>query len=161
MSTTSRVSTCLWFNGRAEEAARLYVSLLPNSRITTITRHPAGALMPEGAEMTVELELDGVPFILLNGGPMFPQSESASISVLCDTQAEIDRLWGALTANGGKESQCGWLKDPYGVSWQIVPAQMSAWMREPQMQARVMAAFMPMRKLDLATLEAAAAGVKP
>lgn len=98
-----------------------------------------------------------MPYQALNGGPFFKLSEACSISVACETQAEIDRLWNALTANGGAESQCGWLRDRFGLSWQIVPRQMSAWMTGPN-AARVVAAFMPMKKLDLATLERAARG---
>jgi predicted 3-demethylubiquinone-9 3-methyltransferase (glyoxalase superfamily) len=160
MTKPQRISTCLWFDRDGEEAADLYTSLFDNSRITAISRYPKGAPLPEGTAWLVEFTLDGTPFQALNGGPHFKQSEAASISVACDTQAEIDRLWTRLTANGGAESHCGWLKDRFGVSWQIVPAQMSTWMRDkdPERTARVVAAFMPMAKLDIATLEAAYRG---
>jgi predicted 3-demethylubiquinone-9 3-methyltransferase (glyoxalase superfamily) len=152
-----RVTTSLWFDREAEPAAQLYTSLIPNSRITATTRHGEGAQQPAGTAWLVSFELDGVPYQALNGGPYFKLTEACSISVACETQAEIDRLWNALTADGGAESQCGWLRDPFGLSWQILPAQMDAWMRGPH-AARVVAAFMPMHKLDLATLERAARG---
>lgn len=153
----SRISTCLWFDREAEAAAEFYVSLIANSRIVSMSRYGPGQNMPEGLALVVALELDGQRFQLLNGGPMFPQTEAASISVACDTQAEIDRLWAALTADGGRESRCGWLKDRYGVSWQIVPSQLSALMTGPA-AGRVAQAFMQMRKFDIAALEAAAKG---
>jgi predicted 3-demethylubiquinone-9 3-methyltransferase (glyoxalase superfamily) len=108
--------------------------------------------------MLVAFELGGVPYQALNGGPVYKLSEACSISVSCDTQAEIDRLWSALTADGGAESQCGWLRDRFGLSWQIVPSALGAWMTGPN-APRVVAAFMPMKKLDIATLERAARGV--
>ncbi|MEZ5995312.1 MAG: VOC family protein [Hyphomonadaceae bacterium] len=158
--SASRISTCLWFNGDPEEAAKHYVSLIPNSRIKSVSRYGPNMPLPEGTPLMVELELDGAAYMLLNGGPQFPQSEAVSIVVACDTQADIDRLWEALTANGGNESQCGWCKDRWGVSWQIVPRQMGAWMTDPDKEkvGRVAAAFMPMKKLDIATLEAAFRG---
>jgi predicted 3-demethylubiquinone-9 3-methyltransferase (glyoxalase superfamily) len=149
-----KVSTCLWFNTDAEEAATLYTSILENSRITAISRRPGGqALM-------VEFELDGVTFQALNGGPHFKLSEACSLSVACETQEEIDRLWTTLIADGGEEGQCGWLKDRFGLSWQIVPCALRAMMTDsdPSRVARVVGAFMPMKKLDLAQLEAAFRG---
>lgn len=146
-----KVTTCLWFDDQGEEAARCYVSLLPNSRIASISRQP------DGRALVVELVLDGVTFQILNGGPTFRLTESCSLSVACDDQAEIDRLWAALTASGGRESQCGWLVDRFGLSWQIVPRALGRMMTDPDPErvARVTAAFMPMKKLDLAALEAA------
>jgi predicted 3-demethylubiquinone-9 3-methyltransferase (glyoxalase superfamily) len=152
-----RVTTCLWFDREGEPAAQLYTSLIPNSRITAISRYGAGGPMPTGLAMTVAFELDGVPYQALNGGPVYKLTEACSLSVQCDTQTEIDRLWSALLAGGGAESQCGWLRDRFGLSWQIVPSAMDAWMSGPN-AARVVAAFMPMKKLDLATLERAARG---
>lgn len=148
------VTTCLWYADRAEEAVRFYVSLFPESQITATSRQP------DGRALMLEFTLDGVQFQALNGGPFFTLTEACSLSVACDTQAEIDRLWNALLADGGEESQCGWLKDRFGLSWQIVPRRMGVWMTDPDPErvARVTAAFMPMRKLDLATLEAAYAG---
>jgi predicted 3-demethylubiquinone-9 3-methyltransferase (glyoxalase superfamily) len=148
------VSTCLWFDANAEEAAGFYTSLFENSRISAISRQPGGrALM-------VEFELDGVVFQALNGGPYYKLSEACSLSVACDTQAEIDRLWSALTADGGEEGKCGWLKDRFGLSWQIVPRALGPMMTapDPARVARVVAAFMPMKKLDLEALEAAFRG---
>lgn len=160
MTRPQRVCTCLWFERDAEEAANLYTSLFENSRIGTVSRYGKGAAFPEGTAWLVEFTLDGTPFQALNGGPHFKLTEAASISVSCDSQAEIDRLWARLTANGGAESHCGWLKDRFGLSWQIVPSQMTTWMtdKDPARSARVVAAFMPMRKLDIATLEAAYRG---
>ena len=160
MTKPNRISTCLWFDREGEEAANLYTSLFDNSHITAVSRHGKGSNLPEGTAWLIEFTLDGTPFQILNAGPHFKLTEAASISVNCDTQAEIDRLWTRLTANGGAESRCGWLKDRFGVSWQIVPSQMSTWMRgkDPARIARVVAAFMPMAKLDIATLEAAYRG---
>lgn len=153
------VSTCLWFNGRIREAAELYTSLIPNSRIIEQTEYP-DVEIPEdshapGDPLTIDFELDGVPYQLLNGGPAFPQSEAASIVVVVDSQDEIDRLWEGLTANGGQESQCGWLKDPFGVSWQIVPRQLLELQQGPNGPAVITEMF-TMQKLDIARLEAAA-----
>lgn len=153
------VRTCLWFDGRIEEAAELYVSLVPGSRILSIERYPEGHPFPGGREggdaLTVDLELAGVPYQLLNGGPAFPPTEAASIVVTIDGQEEVDRLWDALVADGGEESQCGWCKDRFGVSWQVVPQQLVDLMRGPHAQA-VTQAMLSMRKLDVARLEAAA-----
>jgi predicted 3-demethylubiquinone-9 3-methyltransferase (glyoxalase superfamily) len=151
---TGRVSTCLWYDSDAEEAARFYTSLLENSRIRAIGRQP------DGRVLVVDFELDGVPFQALNGGPVYQLNEACSISVSCDDQAEIDRLWAALLAGGGEESRCGWLKDRFGLSWQIVPRALATMMTDPDPArvARVVEAFMPMIKLDLAVLEAAYRG---
>ena len=159
MTPKQKVSTCLWFDRQAEEAAKFYVSLFDNSRITSISRYGKGARMPEDLPLVVTFELDGRSFMALNGGPVFPFTEAASMVVQCETQAEIDRVWSALSA-GGKEVQCGWLKDKYGLSWQVVPARLGEMMTDcdPAKTARVMAAFMKMVKFDLATLEAASRG---
>jgi predicted 3-demethylubiquinone-9 3-methyltransferase (glyoxalase superfamily) len=154
-----KISTCLWFDAQAEEAAHFYESLFANARVTEISRYGPGQRMPEGLALVVNIEIEGARFMLLNGGPIFPQSEAASICVRCDTQAEIDRLWSALTADGGKESMCGWLKDRFGVSWQITPAILGELMSgDPARAARVMGVFMRMRKFDIAALQAAARG---
>lgn len=146
-----RIATCLWYDREAEEAARFYTGLFDDARITAVSRQP------DGCALMVEIELAGTAYQLLNGGPVFVLSEACSISVDCDTQAEIDRLWSALVADGGSESRCGWLKDRFGLSWQIVPSALGAMMTDPDPErvARVTAAFMPMKKLDLAALEAA------
>lgn len=160
MAQTSRVSTCLWFNSEAEDAAKFYVSLLPNSRITGLSRYDKGAPLLEGTVLTVTFELDGTPFIALNGGPIFPQTEAASVVVQCDTQAEIDRLWNALMTDGGKESQCGWLKDKYGVSWQIAYSRIWEMIQDDDRAKvdRTLAAVRGMVKLDIAKLDAAYKG---
>jgi predicted 3-demethylubiquinone-9 3-methyltransferase (glyoxalase superfamily) len=154
-----KISTCLWFDTQAEEAARFYVSLFANARVAEISRYGPGQRMSEGLALVVNIEIEGARFMLLNGGPIFPQSEAASICVGCDTQAEIDRLWSALTADGGKESMCGWLKDRFGVSWQVTPAILGPLLSgDPARAARVMSAFMQMQKFDIAALQAAARG---
>ena len=157
----ARVRTCLWFDGNVDEAAEFYTSLVPDSRIVgtmpyTPTDNSPGA-PPEGQSLTVDIELAGVPYVLLNGGSSFTQSEAASIEVVVDTQEEIDRLWSAIVDGGGQPSQCGWCKDRYGVSWQIVPQQLYDLISGPQ-AAAVTAEMLGQTKLDIARLEAAAAG---
>jgi predicted 3-demethylubiquinone-9 3-methyltransferase (glyoxalase superfamily) len=149
-----RVTTCFWFDSDAEQAATLYTSLFEDSRITAISRQS------DGRALLVEFELGGVRFQALNGGPQYRLSEACSLSVACDTQREIDRLWSALLADGGEESRCGWLRDRFGLSWQIVPRSLGTMMTDPDPArvARVVAAFMPMNKLDLAAIEAAYRG---
>ncbi len=154
----AEIAPCLWFDGKAEEAASLYVSLLPDSRIDRINRSPVDTpSCPAGGVLTVEFTLAGRPHIALNGGPQFSFTEAVSLSVLCDTQAEVDRLWDALTANGGQPGPCGWLKDRYGLSWQIVPRRGLELFFGPDRErgARAMNAMMEMSKLDIAALEAA------
>lgn len=158
MTAQPRISTCLWFDDNGEAAANFYVSLFPNSRIVSVLRYGEGAPMPKGTTMLTLFELDGVPFGALNGGPQFKQSEAASIVALCEDQAEIDRLWSRLTANGGAESMCGWLKDRFGVSWQVIPEGIEKMMSDPEKGARVFEAIMPMRKIDLAALKKAYEG---
>lgn len=149
-----KVTTCLWFDTQAEDAAKLYTSLFDDSRISAVSRQP------DGQALMVEFELAGITYQALNGGPVYQLSEACSLSVACDAQAEIDRLWSALLAGGGAESQCGWLEDRFGLSWQIVPRRLGAMMTDPDPArvARVVAAFMPMKKLELAALEAAFRG---
>jgi predicted 3-demethylubiquinone-9 3-methyltransferase (glyoxalase superfamily) len=155
------ITPCLWFDTEAEDAAKLYVSIFPNSKIGTVSRVPdAGPDVhgkPAGSVMLVAFELDGQPFTALNGGPQFKHSEAVSFQVMCETQAEIDHYWNALTANGGQEGPCGWLKDKFGVSWQVVPAAIPRMMSDPDpaKPARVMQAFMQMKKMDVAALERA------
>ena len=160
MASAQKISTCLWFNTEAEEAAKFYVSLFENSRVTGLSRYGKGARMPEGTVLVVNFELAGTKFMALNGGPLFPFTEASSLVAQCDSQAEIDRLWKALTADGGKEVQCGWLKDRYGLSWQIVPSRIHDMMQEADQAKtdRVMAAILTMVKIDLAKLEAAYRG---
>lgn len=151
---------CLWFNGEAEEAASYYVSIFPNSRVGTIERYPEDSPFPDsfppGTALTVELELDGQPYVALNGGPHFQFSEAISFMILCKDQAEIDHYWDTFVRDGGQEQPCGWLKDKYGVSWQVVPEDLSRWAADPEKSVKVMQAIAPMKKLDLATLRAAA-----
>lgn len=158
----SKISPCLWFDDQAEAAAKLYVSLFPNSRIKSVARFPSDAPggKQAGEAMTVEFELDGIAFTGLNGGPMFQFSEAVSFQVDCADQAEVDRLWAALIEGGGSPSQCGWLKDRFGLSWQIIPAAMGRMMSSGDAPAikRMYDAMMTMQKLDVARLEAAFAG---
>lgn len=152
------ITPCLWFDGQAEQAAALYTRVFPNSTITHVQHYPPGTPGEEGTVMVVVFELDGQQFVGLNGGPQFPHSEAVSFQIDCADQAEIDHYWDALTADGGQEGRCGWLKDPFGVSWQVVPRRLTELIsRDAETAARVTAAFMPMGKLDLATIEAAAA----
>jgi predicted 3-demethylubiquinone-9 3-methyltransferase (glyoxalase superfamily) len=152
--------TCLWFDDDAEDAARFYVSLFPDSKLGRITPYPADAPggKQAGQTMTVEFEINGHKFMGLNGGTEFKFSEAISIQILCRDQAEIDRYWDALTSNGGEESVCGWCKDRWGLSWQVVPEQMPRLLApdNPARAKAVMDAFMGMRKFDIATIEAAA-----
>ncbi len=149
---TSKVSTCLWFDGKAEDAANFYVSLIAGSRIEQAFRPDRG-----GPALMVLFTLGGTPFHALNGGPRFQHSEAASISVSTRDQDETDRLWNALTENGGSESQCGWLKDRFGVSWQIVPEALPRLLASTDRPAadRAMQAMLGMKKIDIAALEAA------
>lgn len=157
MRSAVTVATCLWFDRQAEEAATFYTSLIPNSRITAVSRYEKGGPMPEGTALIVSFELAGTPYMALNGGPHFTFTEAASIVVTCETQMEIDALWQALTADGGAESQCFWLKDRYGLSWQIVPSQIQRWMmsEDKVAAARVMSVIMSSVKPDIARLETA------
>ena len=160
-----KITPCLWFDGKAEEAARLYVSLFKNSRIGNIARYgDAGSDasgQPEGDVMTVEFELDGQKFLGLNGGPEFKFSEAVSFIINCDSQEEVDRFWTKLTENGGVESQCGWLKDKFGVSWQVTPTVLTELMKSKDRTKaeRVMKAMLQMKKIDIATLKKAAEGL--
>lgn len=149
----------LWFDGNGEEAAAFYTSVFPKSKIGAITRYGPGTPGPEGGVMTVSFTLDGQEFLAINGGPQFPFTEAISLEIRCADQAEVDHYWDALT-EGGEESQCGWLKDRYGLSWQVVPASWLEIFNDPdQTRAnRAMQAMLGMRKLDIAELERAAAG---
>ncbi|HEX5182136.1 MAG TPA: VOC family protein [Allosphingosinicella sp.] len=158
----SKISPCLWFDGKAEEAANFYASLLPDSRVDKVhraaTETPSG---PVGSVLFVEFTLAGQSFQGLNGGPGYPFTQAVSFSIACEDQAEIDRLWDALTADGGSPVQCGWLRDRYGLSWQIVPKAMGRLMLgdDPAGAKRAMEAMMKMVKLDIAELERAYRGV--
>ncbi len=155
---TAKVRTCLWFHGKGEEAARFYVSLLPDSRIDSVWKSPSDTPSGKaGTVIVVDFTLAGTPYQILNGGPMYTLTEAASISVLTEDQAETDRLWAALTADGGAPIQCGWLKDRYGVCWQIVPQALPRMLNDPDRAAadRAMQAMMEMVKIDIAALEVA------
>lgn len=151
----------LWFDAQAEEAARFYCSVFPDSRIVGLTRYPEGAPVPAGEVMTVEFELSGKRFVGINGGPRFPFTEAVSFQISCEDQAEVDAFWERLLADGGEESQCGWLKDRFGLSWQVVPVGMDEVLSDPDpaRTQRAMQAMLGMRKLDVAALEAAADGL--
>jgi predicted 3-demethylubiquinone-9 3-methyltransferase (glyoxalase superfamily) len=156
----SKISPCLCFNTQAEEAAKFYVALFPDASIGHVSRYGPNMPMPEGTVLLVDFILAGQNFQALNAGSAFSFSEAISMSVSCADQAEVDHYWHGLIAGGGAEVQCGWLKDKYGVSWQIVPNVMADIMTRPDKAAvgRAMAAMMHMRKLDIAALEAAYAG---
>lgn len=152
-----RITPFLWFDGEAEEAAHFYVSIFPNSRVVSTWRYPEGSPMPEGTVMTVSFYLDGQSFTALNGGPMFQFTEAVSFVVECQTQDEIDHYWSRLGA-GGRPQQCGWVKDRYGLSWQIVPKQLSELLGQddPGRAQRVMGTLLGMSKMDIAELRKAA-----
>lgn len=152
-----KVRTFLWFDSQAEEAAGLYVSLFKNSKITSIARYSEAGPGPAGSAMTVEFELDGVQYIALNGGPYFKFNEAISLTVDCESQAEVDELWNKLSSDGSP-GQCGWLKDKFGLSWQIVPSILPKLLSDGKRAARVVPAMMQMTKLDIAALERAAEG---
>jgi len=157
----SKIKPCLWFNGQAEEAANFYVDLFPDSRINNVARSPAETPSgPEGMVLTIDFTLAGEDFQGLNGGPDYKFNEAISFSVDCADQAEVDRLWDALTANGGEPGPCGWLKDRWGVSWQIVPRRLGELLgdADPDRSRRAMEAMLKMGKIDIAGLEAAADG---
>lgn len=159
MASLQKITPYFWFDNNAEDAANFYVSLFDDSRIVGISRYGEGAPMPEGTALVVSFDLHGQRFAALNAGPTFKLSEAISLFVACDTQEEIDRLWGKLS-DGGTQQPCGWVKDRFGLSWQInwsgVPDVMSA--GTPEQQARLMGATMQMSKIDIAALKAAAAG---
>lgn len=152
----SKITTSLWFDGNAEEAAGFYTSIFKESKITNISRYGDAGPGPKGSVMVVGFELNGQSFIGINGGPQFTFSPAISLVVNCETQAEIDYYWDHLVA-GGAPNQCGWLTDKYGLSWQIVPANLSELMKDDQKANRVMSAVLKMVKLDLAELQRAAA----
>ena len=156
-----KITPCLWTDHRIEEQAKFYVAVFPNARIVTTERYGEGGPMPKGTAMTVICELDGVEFMLLNGGPAgFKHNESVSFVVHCETQKEVDHYWAKLTSGGGEESMCGWCKDKFGLSWQIVPSALSRLLtdKDRAKAGRVMQAMLTMRKIDVPALERAAAG---
>ena len=160
MSPKQKITTYLWFDQEAEEAANLYTSIFKNSKILNVARYGDAGPGPKGTAMTVNFQLDGQEFIALNGGPMYRFTEAISLLVDCETQEEVDRLWNKLTADGGEESMCGWLKDKFGLSWQIIPSALFRLMSDPDPETskRVVEAMLQMKKIDVPTLERAHAG---
>jgi predicted 3-demethylubiquinone-9 3-methyltransferase (glyoxalase superfamily) len=153
----NEITPCLWFDTEGEEAATFYTSVFPNSRILDVARYGEAGPRPAGTAMTVSFELNGVKFTALNGGPEFKFSEAISFQVSCESQEEVDGYWSKLS-EGGEESQCGWLKDRFGLSWQIVPARLVELLQDPDPERaqRVMAAMLKMKKIEIADLERAA-----
>jgi predicted 3-demethylubiquinone-9 3-methyltransferase (glyoxalase superfamily) len=155
-----KIVTNLWFDAQAEEAANFYCSLFPDSKVLNITRYGSAGPGPEGQVMVVDFQLAGQRFTGINGGPEFTFSEAISLLINCDSQEEVDRYWDALLADGGEPSQCGWLKDKYGLSWQVVPREMDEMIASTDAAAaqRTMVAMLKMVKLDLGELKRAYAG---
>jgi predicted 3-demethylubiquinone-9 3-methyltransferase (glyoxalase superfamily) len=154
-----KITPCLWFDTEGEDAAKLYTSIFPNSKIKSIARYGSAGPRPEGTVMTVDFELDGQEFVALNGGPDFTFNEAVSFQVYCESQDEVDSYWSKLS-EGGEEGPCGWLKDRYGLSWQIIPTALPRLLGDSDQEKaqRVMAAMLNMRKIEIDELERAAAG---
>lgn len=156
--TTQKITTFLWFNNNAEEAVNFYVSVFKDARILKTARYGDVGPRPKGSVMTIDFELNGQEFIALNGGPEFKFTEAISLMVNCDTQEEIDYYWEKLS-EGGQQIECGWLKDKFGLAWQITPTQFREWVsRDDESKDRYMAAMMKMKKLDIEELKKAAEG---
>jgi predicted 3-demethylubiquinone-9 3-methyltransferase (glyoxalase superfamily) len=156
-----KITPFLWFNGDAEQAAELYTSIFANSKITDVTRYTEGAPLPAGTAMTVAFVLDGTEFTALNGGPApFTFTEATSFYVACESQDEVDELWAKLTADGGEPGNCGWLKDKFGVSWQIIPTALPQLLGDPDPEraGRAMQAMLGMNKIDIQAMRDAADG---
>lgn len=152
------MSICLWYDGQAEEAAKFYTSIFPNSKMGSVSRYGKEGFeihrQPAGSAMVATFSLNGMDFMALNGGPLFKFNESVSVVVQCETQEEIDHYWNKLT-EGGQESQCGWLKDKFGLSWQIVPSILNRLATDPARMGKAMNAVMKMRKIDIQQLQEA------
>jgi predicted 3-demethylubiquinone-9 3-methyltransferase (glyoxalase superfamily) len=162
MTAVQPITPCLWFDTQAEEAARYYIGIFKSSKITNISRYTeAGREVhgkPAGTVLTVAFELNGQPFTALNGGPVFKFNEAVSFQIMCRTQEEVDQYWNKLSEGGDKNAQqCGWLKDKYGVSWQVVPTVLVEMMADPDPKkaGRAMEAMLPMKKIDIAALKRA------
>lgn len=167
MNVTTRIAPCLWFDSQAEEAAKFYVSVFKNSRVVSVVRYPTAGQethkRPAGSVMTVAFELNGQPFTALNGGPVFTFNEAVSLQVNCDNQEEVDYYWEKLSKGGDpKAQQCGWLKDRYGLSWQIVPTSLPELFKdhESEKAQRAMTAMLRMKKIDIGELERATVGAR-
>ena len=163
MPSLQRITPFLWFDTQAEEAARFYTSVFKNSKMGGASRYSdegsQAAGRPKGSVMTVDFELDGQPFVAINGGPHFKFTEAVSFVVSCETQEEIDHYWNKLSEGGDpKSQQCGWLKDKFGLSWQVVPSIIGKIMNDPEKSPRVMKVVLQMKKLDLAAIMQAADG---
>ena len=160
MALRQKITTFLWFDANAEEAARFYTSIFKDSRIVSTARYGDAGPGPKGSVMTVKFELEGQEFLALNGGPHFTFTEAISLLVNCESQQEVDEMWSKLLAGGGQESQCGWLKDRFGLSWQVTPTRLPELIADPDPQKakRAMEAMMTMKKIDIARLEQAVAG---
>jgi predicted 3-demethylubiquinone-9 3-methyltransferase (glyoxalase superfamily) len=159
-----KITPFLWFDHQAEEAAKFYTSVFKNSKVGTILRYDEAAAKasgrPVGSVLTIEFEIEGQKFTALNGGPQFKFNESVSFVVYCETQDEVDYFWQKLTAEGGQESECGWLRDKFGLSWQVTPTVLIEMLhdKDPKKSGRVMNAMMQMQKIDISKLKAAYAG---
>ena len=160
MRLTQPIAPCLWFDNQGEEAAGFYVSIFPNSKILEVARWGENGQAPKGSVLTVSFRLGDLELVALNGGPQFKFSEAISLAIEVETQEEVDRYWKALTANGGQEGPCGWCKDRYGLSWQVVPASATRALNgsDQKKADRVMAAVMEMKKFDVAKIDAAIRG---
>ena len=161
MAKVQKITPFLWFDNNAEEAVKFYTSIFGNSKIGKVMRNGDNGPGPKGSVLVMDFELEGQQFNALNGGPMYKFTPAISLLVLCDDQKEVDRLWSKLTADGGKEVQCGWLEDKFGLSWQVVPKAFMEMVsdKDPVKVGRVMAAMMQMVKFDIKKLEAAFKGV--
>ena len=159
MATLSKITPCLWFDTQAEDAANFYTGIFPNSRVVNVSHYGSAGPRPEGMVMVVDFELEGQSFVALNGGPEFTFNEAISFQVSCESQDEVDDYWTKLT-DGGQEVACGWLKDRFGVAWQIVPTVLDELVRDPdpERSQRAMKAMMAMTKFDIAELRRAADG---
>jgi predicted 3-demethylubiquinone-9 3-methyltransferase (glyoxalase superfamily) len=159
MKLTHQITPCLWFDNRIEEAVKFYISVF-GGKIHDINYYGEGAPQPKGTVLTITFTLKDQDFVALNGGPHFKFTEAVSFYVRCENQAEVDKYWNALTADGGQESQCGWLKDKYGLSWQIAPTVLldSVSDKDPEKAKRAMQAMMKMKKIEIAAIEKARAG---
>ena len=161
VDTSTKNQVCLWYEREAEQAANFYAATFPDTRVLHVQRAPADTPGPkEGDVLMVSMTVMGIPTLLLNGGPAFPQSENFSFQVMTEDQAETDRYWNAIVGNGGQESQCGWCKDKWGLSWQITPRQLTDIYNDPDPAAtkRAMEAMFTMKKIDIAAIEAARKG---
>ncbi len=149
------IKTCLWFDDQAERASDRYQVIFPDTELLEVSRYGPNAPLPEGTVLTIGLRIGANQFTLLNGGPMFHFTEAISFQIMCADQAEVDYFWGELT-KGGEPGQCGWLKDEFGISWQVIPTRMMELLSDPQSGHKAMQAMLGMQKLELSVLEAAA-----